>query len=423
MARKIMTVDFQKKVEINRKKVAAYARVSSGKDAMLHSLSAQVSFYNNMIQRRGDWIFAGIYADEAQTGTKGNRPEFKRLLADCENGKIDMVITKSISRFARNTVTMLKTVRRLKEINVDVYFEEQNIHSISGDGELMLTILSSFAQEESLSVSENCKWRIRKDFKDGIPNTFALLGYDVSRGKLTVNKAEAEIIKIIFSEFLSGLGKTAIANKLNDMGYTTKADAEWTAKKVDLILRNEKYVGDLLMQKVYVIDHLEKKDAVNDGVLPKYLISNNHEPIIDRNTFDAVQAELVRRATAYKAPDTTIRYHLTGKIECSLCGKNYRHKINNSGTKYENSIWICSTYNTKGKKHCASKQIPESILNDIIDILEKEPVKIIVFPENKLKFIFSDNTEYETVWQAKSRKWTEEMKKENYLNLRKGHKA
>ena len=179
MARKITAIAPHKSLEFQRKKVAAYARVSSGKDAMLHSLSAQVSYYSKMIQSRPGWQYVGVYADEAATGTKDNRNEFQRMISDCKSGNIDMIITKSISRFARNTVTLLETVRELKNLGVNVWFEKENIHSISGDGELMLTILASFAQEESLSVSENCKWRIRNEFKQGkMPmNLKRLYGY------------------------------------------------------------------------------------------------------------------------------------------------------------------------------------------------------------------------------------------------------
>ena len=175
-----------------RKRVAAYARVSSGKDAMLHSLSAQVSYYSEHIQSHPEWEYAGVYVDEALTGTKDDRDGFQRLLADCRAGKIDMVLTKSISRFARNTVTLLETVRELKTLGVDVYFEEQNIHSLSGDGELMLTILASYAQEESRSVSENCKWRIRQKFQQGIPTTTRLNGLRIDHGKVTVIPDEAK---------------------------------------------------------------------------------------------------------------------------------------------------------------------------------------------------------------------------------------
>ena len=195
-----------------KKRVAAYARVSSGKDAMLHSLSAQISYYSDLIQKNRKWEYEGVYADEAMTGTKDNRAEFQRLLTDCRNGKIDMVITKSISRFARNTVTMLETVRELKNINVEVFFEKENIHSMSGDGELMLTILASFAQEESRSVSENCKWRIRKRFADGeLVNLRFIFGYHIEKGQIKVDPKEADIVRMIFRDYINGMGCTLIA--------------------------------------------------------------------------------------------------------------------------------------------------------------------------------------------------------------------
>ena len=194
-----------------KKRVAAYARVSSGKDAMLHSLSAQVSYYSTLIQSRGDWLYVGVYADEAKTGTKDSREDFQRLVADCHAGKIDMVITKSISRFARNTVTLLKTVRELKTLGVDVYFEEQNIHTMSGDGELMMTILASYAQEESRSASENQKWRIQANFKEGLPWNGTVLGYRIVDGVYTPLEDEAELVQLIYSLYINGWGTYKIA--------------------------------------------------------------------------------------------------------------------------------------------------------------------------------------------------------------------
>ena len=191
MERIVELIKPMKLVEIVRQRVAAYARVSTGKVAMLQSLSAQVSYYSNMIQQNDEWEFVAVYADEDCTGTKENRPEFKKMLEDCRAGKIDMIITKSISRFARNTVTLLNTVRELKHIGVAVYFEEQKINTLTADGELMLTILASYAQEESLSVSENCKWRIRRQFADGIPSGQTIYGYDVRNGVYTVKDEEA----------------------------------------------------------------------------------------------------------------------------------------------------------------------------------------------------------------------------------------
>ena len=184
MSRTIKQISFPSAKAPSLTRVAAYARISSGKDEMLHSLSAQVSYYNDLIQKHHGWIFCGVYADEAITGTKADRENFTRLLEDCKAGKIDMVITKSISRFARNTVTLLESVRELKDIGVDVYFEEQNIHSMSTDGELMLSILASYAQEESLSASENQKWRIKRNFENGIPWSGTMLGYRYKNGEL-----------------------------------------------------------------------------------------------------------------------------------------------------------------------------------------------------------------------------------------------
>lgn len=206
-------VQFPNKPTVKLLRTAAYARVSSGKGAMLHSLSAQVSYYNSLIQSNPEWLFCSVYADEALTGTKDNRENFQRLLSECRAGRIALIITKSISRFARNTVTLLETVRELKELAVDVYFEEQNIHSISPDGEFMLTLLGSYAQEESYSASENQKWRIRKDFEQGRLGSITILGYERnSDGTLIIVPEEAEIVRMIFNDFLSGMGKNAIVN-------------------------------------------------------------------------------------------------------------------------------------------------------------------------------------------------------------------
>lgn len=263
-------VQFPNKPTIKLLRTAAYARVSSGKDAMLHSLSAQVSYYNSLIQSNPEWLFCGVYADEALTGTKDNRENFQRLLTECRAGNIDLIITKSISRFARNTVTLLETVRELKNLGVDVYFEEQNIHSISPDGEFMLTLLGSYAQEESYSASENQKWRIRKDFEQGRLGSITILGYERSNdGTLIIVPEEAEIVRMIFNDYLSGMGKNAIANKLLEIGVPTKGGGIWTAWSIRRILKNEKYCGDLLLQKTYRENHITKKKINNTGQLPQ----------------------------------------------------------------------------------------------------------------------------------------------------------
>lgn len=213
MDRTVQKVQFESPRPIELIKVAAYSRVSSGKDAMLHSLSAQVSYYSELIQNHDGWLYCGVYADEAVTGTKEDRTEFQRMMDACREGKIDLIITKSISRFSRNTVTLLNTIRELKLLGIGVIFEEQNINTLSADGELMLTILASYAQEESLSVSENCKWRIRSDFKQGILPMFVqnIYGYKRTKdGGLEIIPEEADVVKRVFSMYLDGLGTLKI---------------------------------------------------------------------------------------------------------------------------------------------------------------------------------------------------------------------
>jgi len=414
MKRKITVIKPKKELVINRKKVCAYARVSTGKDTMLHSLSAQISYYSSYIQKHGEWCFSGVYAEEAVTGTKDKRPEFQRMIADCKAGKIDMIITKSISRFARNTVTLLETVRMLKELNVDVYFEEQNIHTMSGDGELMLTILASFAQAESLSVSENCKWRIRNDFKQGIPNTFSLYGYQWKDRKLQIYEPEADVVKKIYDLYLSGVGSVKISHILNADNIPSPNGGKWSCQTVIGILKNEKYVGDMLLQKYYKKDHLSKHLIKNKGELPQYYVEDYHDGIIPKETKEEVN-EIFSLKKQTITPNKM--YSFKGIVFCSKCGCRYVRKKN-----YKKYVWKCNTFCNEGKAKCDSKQVPDSVLMDIANSADKEIVKIIVLENNRLNFIFEDNTEKEVIWQMPSRKWTDEMKAENYEALRKKRK-
>ncbi len=396
-------------------RVAAYARVSSGKDAMLHSLSAQVSYYNDLIQHHPGWIFCGVYADEALTGTKADRENFAKLMEDCKAGKVDMVITKSISRFARNTVDLLETVRMLKDIGVDVYFEEQNIHSASADGELMLTILASYAQEESLSASENQKWRIRHNFQNGMPWTGTMLGYRYSKGKYEVVPDEAETIKLIYKSYLSGMGYIAIMKMLNEKGIPTRFGNAWSKNSVVRVLSNYAYTGNLLLQQTYRENHLTKRTLRNNGELPKYHILDSHEPIISLENFNAVQNEMKRRAEKHNRPGRKKNtYPFTGKIMCGICGKHYRRKVTKSGVK-----WICPTYNEFGKTACPSKQIPEDTLISMttetlggLDALNNKITVIRAENDNTLVFCFDDGKTTVKRWADRSRalSWTDEMK-------------
>lgn len=420
MERKIELVAFPLRQIPTRERVAAYARVSSGKDEMLHSLAAQISYYKSYIQSRPGWMFAGVFADEALTGTRANRAEFQRMLAACRAGQIDRIITKSISRFARNTVTLLQTVRELKELGIDVYFEEQNIHSMSSDGELMLTILASYAQEESRSASENQKWRIRRNFQEGMPWNGTMLGYRYCDGKLIVHPQEAEVVRQIFFSYLSGLGIERIARKLNAEGVESRYHRQWGRTSVSRVLSNYAYTGNLLLQKTYQENHLTKRKCTNRGELPKFHAQNTHEAIIDMATFVAAQEERSRRAAHFvKTPLSQTVYPFTGKLLCMGCGKHYRRKV--TATQ---AVWICSTFDSKGKALCpTSKQVPETVLQmctaRILDltafdacVFEAKIKQIQVGENNSLRFIFVDGHYVDTTWQDRSRSesWTSEMR-------------
>lgn len=410
MNREVKRVPLTKAALPKLTRVAAYARVSSAKDAMRHSLSAQVSYYSGLIQQHPGWAYAGVYADEAKTGTKDSRENFVRLLADCRAGRIDAIITKSISRFARNTVTLLETVRELKALGIDVYFEEQNIHTLSADGELMLSILASYAQEESLSASENQKWRIRKNFEEGRPWNGTMLGYRYRNGTLVVEPDEADIVRRIFREYLAGKGVVAIANGLNEDGIPTRYRNRWCKTGVSGVLRNYTYTGNLLLQKTFRENHLTKRTLPNEGQLPQYHAEGSHEAIIRMEDYEAVQAEMERRAAKHAPPGKGYRnrYPFTGLIVCGCCGKHYRRKVTATGP-----VWICGTYNTLGKTACPSKQIPEPVLMDLISDMDiGDLTEICAEDGNRLVFRFKNGEESVKRWKDRSRaeSWTPEMR-------------
>ena len=396
-----------------RKRVAAYARVSSPKDTMLHSLATQIAYYRQLILSTPGWVFSGIYADEGRTGTKENRPQFQALLQKCRSGDVDMVITKSISRMARNTVTLLNTVRELKALGVDVYFEEQNIHTISSEGEVLLTLLASFAQAESLEVSENCKWRIRHKFQEGYATPFSMIGYRINNGEITVIPEEAQTVRRIFDLYLDGNGLTKIANTLNDKGYRTVHGKPWRVCTVARVLDNEKYSGDLHLQRFFSSDHISKTKVRNTGELPSYIIENDHEAIIEKDCFQKVAEERKRRSTnpGKRSPVSV----LTRKVRCPYCGKNYCRKTTTGGVK-----WCCSTYNTKGKKHCPqAKMVPEeTLLNTICSVLDETEFNETSFEKrvdyieaccgNILRFHLTSGETADYTWCDRSRadSWT-----------------
>ena len=415
-------------------KVAAYARVSNGKDAMLHSLSEQVSYYNRYIQEHDGWQFAGIYADEAISGTKENRDEFQRMLMDAYEGKIDLIITKSISRFARNTMTLLETIKKLKKHNVNVFFEEQNLYSMSGECEMILTMLASFAQEEARSVSENMKWKIRKDFEEGLlwggNNAY---GYRIENRRYVIVPEEASLVKHIFNLYLEGLGITAIALKLNKMNIPAYFGGKWNFSSVQNILKNQIYTGDLILQKTFRTDYISKKRKINRGEKDKFLISNDHESIISRSDFNKVQEMIKSKSKRYNVPDNCYshRYPFSGMIECSECHKTYIHR-----KKHGIDKWGCQSAEQYGRAYCkTSDAISNSILEEVTakvlnldkfdeKIFKSEILKIISKPNHLLTFIFKDGSERDITWSnpSRSKSWTPEMKevaRQRSLNLNK----
>ena len=408
-----------------RKRVAAYARVSMQTERMHHSLSAQISYYSSLIQNNPEWEYAGVYADGFVSGTKTvKRDEFRRMLADCENGKIDIILAKSISRFARNTVDLLKTVRHLKSLGIEVRFEKERIHSMSGDGELMLSILASFAQEESRSISENVKWGTRKRFEKGIPNGhFQIYGYRWEGDHLVVEPREAEIVRLIYANFLNGLSAETTEKQLAEMGVKSYKGLHFSNSSIRQILSNITYTGNLLFQKEYVSDPITGKTKINRGELPQYFVENSHEAIISMETYQAVQEERKRRRELGVLANWSIATTcFTSKIKCAACGKSYR-RSGKRQQKYSDEVyynWICRTKRDKGAKYCSAKLIPEKTLKTICaemlgtdgfdaQVFSEKVERITVIGEDLLHFHFYDGTVLEKVWQSTAKKdwWTD----------------
>lgn len=352
-----------------RKKVAAYCRVSVDYEINLHSLNAQVDYYSKKIKANPFWEFAGVFADEGLSGTNSDRPAFVKMMHACDNGDIDVILTKSISRFARNTILLLKTIRHLKEKGISVQFERENIDSLSESGELLLTLLASFAEEESRSISENTKWAIRKNFEKGIGNDMSpMLGYRYDGKGFKIQEQEAEIVRLIFDLYLSGMSPDGITSYLNSHGYRSVNGNPFKYGCVWGILRQVKYTGNSILQTTYVENPLTHKGKRNHGELPRYFVEGTHPVIIPQNIFDEVQEEIGRRKELGYLANTTKQFSFfTGRVICSECGKTYRRS--NSGTSGRHRTnyhyWKCGTRFSKGKAGCKSILIPEKRLYEL----------------------------------------------------------
>lgn len=385
----------------------------------------QAEIYTAQIKATPDWEFAGIYEDRGISGTKEMRPAFQQLLTDCRAGRVDLILTKSFTRFARNTVLLLSTLRELKALGIDVYFEKDNIHSLSETGEFLITLLAAYAQAESYSASENQKWRIKKAFEEGRTTLGKMTGYRLKNGVLTVVPEEAEIVRQIFEDYLSGMGENAIAKKLTRMGVAPmRSQRPWNRSSIRCILTNEKYRGNMLLQKTYSENYISKKPVRNHGERTRYLVENSHEAIIPKAMFDAAQVERRKRREKMKADGRqwSRRYPFSGIIECGECGMHYRRRTVRSGTSYKQAVWICRTFDAYGKEFCHSKQIPEDILivktakvvgsDDLETAVPTMLSAIRVAGANHLVYVFRDGSRQDVFWEHHSRKesWTEEKR-------------
>ncbi len=355
-------------------RVAPYARVSTDTEEQLSSYKSQVAYYTELVNKRGDWQLVDIYADEAVTGTQVNKREnFQRMIDDCMNGKIDMVITKSISRFARNTLDTLKYVRMLKEQNVAVFFEDENINTMTMDGELLLVILSSVAQQEVENISSNVKKGLKMKMKRGELVGFqSCLGYDydVQTKKISVNEKEAEIVRYIFERYIAGYGAHMIAKELTAAGHITRAGrSSWQDGAILGIVKNEKYKGDLLQGKTFTVDPISKRRLENYGEEDQFYIRNHHEAIVSEEIFEKAQAILHRRGARLRGVEKGKRnkysrqFAFSSKLECAFCGSNLSRRNWHSGTNHTKVIWQCVTATKKGRRYCPpSKALFENVL-------------------------------------------------------------
>ncbi len=352
-------------------RVAAYCRVSTASEEQLVSLAAQKAHYENYIKSNDEWKFAGLYYDEGISGTKKEKRDgLLAMVAACERGTIDFVITKSISRFARNTLDCLKYIRELKEKNIPVFFEKENINTMDSKGEVLLTIMASLAQQESQSLSQNIKLGLQYRFQNGEVrvNHSRFLGYTKDEeGNLVIEPAEAEVVKWIYREYLEGESLLQIGRGLEADGILTGAGkTKWRPETLKKILQNEKYIGDALLQKTYTVDFLNKKRVQNKGIVPQYYVENSHEPIIPRDLYMQVQEEMIRRANLHSGANRKKRvysskYALSSIVYCSRCGEIYRRIAWNNRGKHS-TVWRCCTRVEHGPTACDAPTIQEQDL-------------------------------------------------------------
>ena len=362
--------------EVTKLRVAAYCRVSTDSDEQATSYETQIDHYTAYINGHPDWTLAGVFADDGISGTNTKkRDEFNRMIDECMAGNIDMIVTKSISRFARNTLDCLKYIRQLKDKNIPVYFEKESINTMDAKGEVLITIMASLAQQESQSLSQNVKLGLQYRYQQGkvTVNCNRFLGYTKGNdGKLVIDPEQAEVVKRIYREYLEGSSMDKISAGLEADGILTGAGKEkWHTSTINKILRNEKYMGDALLQKTYTTDFLTKKRIRNNGTVPQYYVEDDHEAIIPKELFMQVQEELVRRRVVHKSPSGRKRTYscnhcFAQMVVCGECGELYRRvHWNNHGCK--SIVWRCISRlePTSAEKNCTNRTVNELLLQEI----------------------------------------------------------
>lgn len=368
-AREIIVIDptMQEKSE-HKLRVAAYARVSSDSDDQMNSFAAQIGYYTDLFQNHDEWEMVDIYTDEAVTGTRADtRIDFQRMLKDCRKGKINRILTKSISRFSRNTKECLEALRELNVLGITVYFEKENIDTAEMPNELIITLFSSGAQEESYSISGNMRWSYQHRMKSGNFITCkAPFGYRLIDGTLLIDEQEAKIVKYVFESYLNGKGKNELAAELTAMGIPTRdGKSEWQYTTIAYLLKNERYMGDAILQKKYTTTTLPFEKKTNHGEKDKYHVKGCHQGIVSGEMFHKAQELNISRAVL--SPSKPKRYPLTQKVNCGECGAMFRRTVINDKT-----YWICRKHYTKGNTACQTQQIPETeIYNAFITLYNK----------------------------------------------------
>lgn len=387
-------------------RVAAYCRVSTDSDEQATSYETQVEHYTSFIKKNPDWEFADIYADDGISGTNTKkREDFNRMIEDCNAGKIDMIITKSISRFARNTLDCLRYIRELKDKNIPVFFEKENINTMDSKGEVLLTIMASLAQQESQSLSQNVKLGFQFRYQNGemTINHNRFMGYTKDEdGNLVVDEAEAAVVRRIYREYLEGKSLIQIGRGLETDGILTSAGKElWRLETIKKMLSNEKYIGDALLQKTYTVDFLTKKRVKNEGLVPQYYVENSHQGIIPKDLFMQVQEEMVRRANMKAGNKKRVyssKYALSSLVFCPKCGDIYRRVAWNNRGKHS-IVWRCCTRVQGGPNACDAGTILEEDLqmatvaafntlyssrDSMVEVLKRNIAEVIDSPQSTL---------------------------------------